>query len=68
MCRRLISSEKVPAELWNDWRWHIRNRITTLDELRGVVAPDENEIERLRRVVARFPLSITPYYASLIDF
>ncbi len=68
MRRRLTSFDKVPALLWDDWRWQLRNRITTLDELWRVVPPDESETERLRHVVAQFPLSITPYYASLIDF
>jgi len=23
----------IPDESWNDWKWHFRNRITTIEEL-----------------------------------
>ncbi len=27
----------VPAEQWNDWKWQVRNRIETLDELKNLI-------------------------------
>jgi lysine 2,3-aminomutase len=47
---------------WNDWKWQIRNSITTYEELQRIFESSEtitsNEVN--------LPLRITPYYASLI--
>ena len=54
---------------WKDWRWqtsHCIRDLDTFERLLGVqLAPDARE--RFNAVVARFPMSITPYYLSLID-
>ena len=43
----------VPAEQWDDWRWQLKNRITTLAQLERLLptlTPEERAImERLRR-------------------
>ena len=51
----------------DDWQWQVRNAVTTLPSLEAVLPLTEAE----RRGVARalgsgFPMSITPYYLSLI--
>ncbi|MBM4018553.1 MAG: KamA family radical SAM protein [Planctomycetes bacterium] len=47
-----------------DWRWQLRNRIRTVEDLRarfpGIDAAGVAEAAR------KFPLAVTPYYASLI--
>ncbi|MBL7209949.1 MAG: KamA family radical SAM protein, partial [Dehalococcoidia bacterium] len=58
---------RVPDESWNDWRWHFRNRITTVEELASFIPLSAKEQARLRLVVTKFPLSVTPYYLCLID-
>ncbi len=55
------------APEWSDWRWHLRNRIDSVEKLRAVVDITDAEAEAARRVVDHFPMAITPYYASLID-
>ncbi len=54
---------------WRDWRWQLRHAIRDIDTFEqslGVkFTPDERE--RVERTIAKFPLSITPYYLSLID-
>lgn len=57
----------IPEETWNDWRWHFRNRITTVDELIKFVPLSSQEQSQLKLVTMRYPLSVTPYYLSLID-
>jgi lysine 2,3-aminomutase len=52
---------------WNDWKWHFRNRITTIDRLNEFVPLSIEEQAQLRLVTMRYPLSITPYYLSLIN-
>ena len=58
---------QVPQEIWNDWRWHFRHRITTVDELTKYIPLSTKEQTRLKLVIQKYPLSITPYYLSLIN-
>lgn len=57
----------VPESAWNDWKWHFRNRITTVDQLSRLVSLSPEEKTQIRLVSQRYPLAITPYYLSLID-
>ncbi|MFH0769204.1 MAG: KamA family radical SAM protein [Chloroflexota bacterium] len=57
----------VPEERWNDWKWHFRNRITTVDELARLIPLSAREQAQFKLVTLKYPLSITPYYLSLID-
>jgi lysine 2,3-aminomutase len=57
----------VPPELWNDWKWHFRNRITSVDELAKRVPVSVKEETQFRLVAEKYPISITPHYLSLID-
>lgn len=53
---------------WNDWRWQIRHRITTLEQLERVLpalAPEERAGTVL--VDAKLSMGITPYFFNLID-
>ncbi len=54
---------------WKDWKWHLKHSITTIDtfeKLLGIKFEPE-ERKQLEDTIAVFPLSITPYYLSLID-
>lgn len=56
-------------EHWNDWRWQMRHRITSIpmiEKLLGITFPDA-ERAKMEETATRFPISITPYYFSLID-
>ncbi|MGD9118253.1 MAG: KamA family radical SAM protein [Dehalococcoidia bacterium] len=57
----------IPDSLWNDWKWHFRHRITTVDQLSSYIPLTAEEQQRLRLVTIKYPLAITPYYLSLID-
>lgn len=55
---------------WKDWKWQLKHTIKSLHKfelLTGIKFP-ENERKVIEDTVATFPLSITPYYLSLIDF
>ena len=59
---------RVPAAQWKDWKWQIRQRITTVERLREVFPEiGEAEADGIREVLGSFRMAITPYYASLID-
>ncbi len=57
----------VTAEQWNDWHWQVRNRITTLEQLKQVIDLNEDEAEGVEKCLKTFRMAITPYYASLMD-
>ena len=55
----------VSDEDWNDWRWQVKNRITTLEELKKYITLTEEENDP--RILQEYRMAITPYYLSLID-
>jgi lysine 2,3-aminomutase len=57
----------IPDSLWNDWKWHFRNRITTVEQLASYIPLTADEQARLKLVTIKYPLAITPCYLSLID-
>lgn len=54
-------------ENWNDWRWQLRHRITSLKQLEKLFRLSDNERNGFQFQNTTLPLAITPYYASLID-
>ncbi len=58
----------VSDESWNDWKWHFRNRIGSVDELIRHIPLSAKDQEQIRLVTTKYPLSVTPYYFSLIDW
>jgi len=59
--------KNVSQEDWNDWGWQVRNRITTVEDLKKVVNLTEAEEENIGETLKKFRMGITPYYASLMD-
>ncbi|MGD6852116.1 MAG: lysine 2,3-aminomutase [Candidatus Bathyarchaeia archaeon] len=54
---------------WTDFRWQLANCIRTIkafEQFTGINF-SEKEKQLLRKTIKKFPLSITPYYASLIN-
>jgi hypothetical protein len=61
--------DNYQATSWRDWKWQIRHSIKdikTFEHLLGVTFTDD-EINDVEKTLQKFPLSITPYYLSLID-
>jgi len=63
--RRQELFSHVSDEDWNDWRWQVKNRITTLEELKKYINLTEEEDDP--RILKEYRMAITPYYLSLID-
>lgn len=54
---------------WNDWKWQMKHCVRSLDrfqELLGEKVPEHLQAA-FKKTVQKFPMSITPYYLSLID-
>jgi lysine 2,3-aminomutase len=51
----------------NDWRWQLRNRISSLTEIEARLPLTDDERAGLAAAPDHFRVGITPYYFSLID-
>lgn len=65
--RRKLLFPNVTDEEWNDWKWQVRNRIETLDELKKYVSLTAEEEEGVKQTLKTLRMAITPYYLSLIN-
>ena len=57
----------VSDEQWNDWKWQVKNRIETLEELKKHINLTAEEEEGVAKSLQTLRMAITPYYMSLID-
>ncbi|MFC2131615.1 lysine 2,3-aminomutase [Bacteroidota bacterium] len=61
--------DDIVKSKWKDWKWQLKNSIRSLkqvEKLLGIKYP-EAERKEILNTMEKFPLSITPYYLSLID-
>ena len=68
--KKFIDSSDIHAEDWYNWRWQIKHSIKdlgTFERLSGITFSRKYR-DKIEQTLERFPLSITPYYFSLIDF
>jgi lysine 2,3-aminomutase len=62
-------SERIPDSKWKDYKWqlgHSIKDIATFEKLTGIVFTEEEHC-KFEKTIDKFPMSITPYYASLIE-
>lgn len=53
---------------WNDWRWQLKNRITTLAQLERLMPTmTQEEYAGTQLANTKLALGITPYFFNLID-
>jgi len=71
--RQQLIADKIDPDIveskWRNWQWQLRHSIRdipTFERLLGIRF-DAGLREGLDRTLERFPLSVTPYYLSLID-
>ncbi|HOV63432.1 MAG TPA: KamA family radical SAM protein [Spirochaetia bacterium] len=55
------------VDQWNDWHWQLRHRITDLKTLGSILRLSVENITGTAAEKSNLPLSITPYFASLLD-
>jgi len=58
---------RVTQRQWNDWRWQLRHRVTSLAELAHFVDLSEEELAAGANRATPLPISVTPYYLSLVS-
>ena len=54
---------------WKDWKWQIKHSIRSLEKFEYLTGIKFSQQEKsdLEKTFEKFPLSITPYYLSVID-
>ena len=57
----------IPKEDWDDWHWHLANRIGSVEDLEKYAEISSTEKNDIIKCLKQFRMSITPYYFSLID-
>ncbi len=64
-----ITDDDVAKSKWKDWKWQLKHSVKDLDSFENLLGVrfEADEKEELKRTTEKFPLSVTPYYLSLID-
>jgi len=60
--------EDVPDANWDDWKWQLKNRVTTLEQLQQHIPNlTKSETEGARLANTKLAMAITPHFFNLID-
>lgn len=52
---------------WDDWKWQMRNRIETVEDLKKFLSLTPEEALGIKKCLNTLKMAVTPYYLSLID-
>ncbi|TAN63299.1 KamA family radical SAM protein [bacterium] len=65
--QEVIEDPSRRKDEWNDWKWQLKNRLTSLDAIRELIPLTRREEEGIKRATGRLAMAVTPYFFSLID-
>ena len=65
--RRHLLFPGITDEQWNDWKWQVKNRVETFEQLKKYMELTPIEEEGVKKSLQTLRMAITPYYLSLID-
>lgn len=65
---RILNYFNADEEQWANWKWQMANRIKTPEVLSAIFDLDKETSQKIAKVGERFRWSISPYYASLMDY
>lgn len=65
---KILKELDATEDDWNNPKWQMKNRISTVDEISKYVSLTEEEYDNIKKVSDEYRFAITPYYFSLIDF
>jgi len=64
--QKILKFFGATEEDWQDWRWHMRNRISSVEVLKELLPLAPEEEEGIRRVGRVYRWAVSPYYLSLM--
>ena len=69
IAEKISSTSDELASKWTDWHWQLKHSVTCVDTFEKLLDIQLKPLERrkVELTLKKFPLSITPYYLSLID-
>ncbi len=56
----------ITPELWNDWKWQLKNRVTTLAQLEQHLQLSDQERSGVLLSGDKLALAVTPHFFNLI--
>ena len=59
--------DDIPEEDWLNWKWQLKNRITTLEQLEQHLELSPDEQAGCQYANHKLAMAITPYFFNLID-
>lgn len=59
--------KNVPPKQWLDWKWQLRNRIVSIEQLENYLELSTEEYEGCKLTKNKLALAITPHFFNLID-
>lgn len=62
-----LKAPEPPGAEWFDWKWQLKNRITSVRQLEKIILLSEKEKQDISFCLNIFRMAITPYYASLMS-
>ncbi|MGD9475073.1 MAG: lysine 2,3-aminomutase, partial [Eubacteriaceae bacterium] len=64
-----IKGKSLVYDDWFDWQWQIKHSIRSIETVEKILNMQfpESEKKELQKTISKFPMSITPYYLSLVD-
>lgn len=63
---RILNYFNGSDEDWIDWRWQLRRRISTVDQLSQFVDLTDKEKEELYKISSHLRWALSPYYMALV--
>jgi lysine 2,3-aminomutase len=57
----------APPALWNDWKWQLKNRVTTLARLEELIELTPSERAGVQVAGSKLSLAVTPHFFNLIE-
>ncbi len=64
---RIKAFFKATDSEWENWRWQLKNRISSAEVLKELLPLDKQEHEEIRETGSKYRWAVSPYYLSLID-
>ncbi|WP_271629158.1 glutamate 2,3-aminomutase [Caldicellulosiruptor sp. DIB 104C] len=65
--KKILSYFGASEKDWENYKWQLKNRITSAKILKDLLNLDEKEAQQIEEVAKIYRFAISPYYLSLID-
>ncbi len=64
-----ITDYELNLTNWKDWKWQLRHSIQSIDAAEGLLGVkfSKEDKDAFKQTAEKFPVSVTPYYLSLIN-